>query len=104
MPPSDMRTNSRPSARAMDCPSEVFPTLGGPTIQRIGSRFSAALVGVGRAPSLSALVVADSTLLWRSSLSLRTQVFKDAIFDLFQVIVVFVEHLARVGDINLLAG
>jgi hypothetical protein len=35
-PPSDMRTNSRPVARAIDLPSEVLPTPGGPTRQRIG--------------------------------------------------------------------
>src|SRR5947209_14706056 len=32
----DMRTNFRPIARAMDRPSDVFPTPGGPTRQRIG--------------------------------------------------------------------
>src|ERR687894_85412 len=31
-----MRTNSRPVARAIDLPSEVLPTPGGPTRQRIG--------------------------------------------------------------------
>ena len=31
-----MRTNCRPSARAMERPSDVFPTPGGPTRQRIG--------------------------------------------------------------------
>ena len=30
-PPSEMRSNLRPSAFAMDLPSEVFPTPGGPT-------------------------------------------------------------------------
>ena len=29
-PPSDMRTNLRPSARAIERPSEVLPTPGGP--------------------------------------------------------------------------
>ena len=37
-PPSDMRTNRRPSARAMLWPRLVLPTPGGPTKQRIGSR------------------------------------------------------------------
>ena len=37
MPPSEMRWNARPSARAMERPSEVLPTPGGPTKQRIGS-------------------------------------------------------------------
>ena len=36
-PPSDMRTNSRPVALAIDLPSEVLPTPGGPTRQRSGS-------------------------------------------------------------------
>jgi len=31
-----MRTNFRPSARAIERPSDVFPTTGGPTKQRIG--------------------------------------------------------------------
>ena len=39
-----MRTNLRPMARAMDLPSEVLPTPGGPTKNRIGERiFSASL-------------------------------------------------------------
>ena len=37
MPPSEMRWNVRPSARAMERPSEVLPTPGGPTKHRIGS-------------------------------------------------------------------
>ncbi len=36
----DMRTNLRPSARAIDLPSEVLPTPGGPTKQRIGLRIA----------------------------------------------------------------
>ena len=35
-PPSDWRTNSRPVARAIERPSEVLPTPGGPTRHRIG--------------------------------------------------------------------
>src|SRR5215472_8510794 len=35
-PPSDTRTKSRPVARAIDLPSEVLPTPGGPTRHRIG--------------------------------------------------------------------
>ena len=34
-PPTEMRANSRPSARAIDWPSEVLPTPGGPTKARI---------------------------------------------------------------------
>jgi len=36
-PPSDMRTNLRLVARAIDCPSEVLPTPGAPTRHRIGA-------------------------------------------------------------------
>src|SRR5262244_2431153 len=39
-PPSEMRTNSRPIARAIERPSDVLPTPGGPTKQRIGPRES----------------------------------------------------------------
>ena len=35
-PPTESRTNLRPTVRAIDCPSEVLPTPGGPTKQRIG--------------------------------------------------------------------
>ena len=35
-PPTEMRANFRPRARAIDLPSEVLPTPGGPTKQRIG--------------------------------------------------------------------
>src|SRR5580693_392227 len=36
MPPRDMRTNFLSRARAIDRPSEVLPTPGGPTKHRIG--------------------------------------------------------------------
>jgi len=35
-PPSDMRTNLRSSARAMEWPSDVLPVPGGPTKHKIG--------------------------------------------------------------------
>ena len=35
-PPTEMRTNLRPSVRAIEWPSDVLPTPGGPTKQRIG--------------------------------------------------------------------
>ena len=35
-PPTETRTNLRPSARAIDWPSDVLPTPGGPTKARIG--------------------------------------------------------------------
>ncbi len=93
MPPSDMRTNSRPSARAIEWPSEVLPTPGGPTKHRIGSR----LVGArrARATSFGALAV----LLQAA----HRQIFEDAVLDLFQVVVVFVQHLAGIGNVNRLA-
>ena len=63
-----MRTNSRPVALAIDLPSEVLPTPGGPTRQRIGpfSLFGAALHG---------------------------EVLDDAVLDLLEAEVVGVEHL-----------
>src|ERR1700674_992880 len=36
MPPNDILTNLRSSARAIERPSEVLPTPGGPTKHRIG--------------------------------------------------------------------
>jgi hypothetical protein len=36
MPPKEIRPNLRPIARAIDLPSEVLPTPGGPARQRIG--------------------------------------------------------------------
>jgi len=36
MDPTERDANFRPSARAMDLPTEVLPTPGGPTKQRIG--------------------------------------------------------------------
>ena len=43
-PPSDMRTNSRPMARAIDSPIEVLPVPGGPMRVRIApERLSASM-------------------------------------------------------------
>ena len=43
-PPSDMRTNSRPVARAIDSPIEVLPVPGGPISVRIApERLSSAI-------------------------------------------------------------
>jgi hypothetical protein len=63
-----MRTNSRPVALAIDLPSEVLPTPGGPTRHRIGpfSLFVRALHG---------------------------EIFEDALLDLLEAVVVGVEHL-----------
>ena len=44
MPPSDMRTNSRPIARAMDSPIEVLPVPGGPIRVRIAPDFLSAWI------------------------------------------------------------
>src|SRR4029450_10393352 len=50
-PPSDMRTNSRLSARAIDSPIEVFPVPGGPISVRIApERLSSALPRSPRRP------------------------------------------------------
>ena len=38
-PPSDMRTNSRPVARAIDSPIEVLPVPGGPISVRMAPDF-----------------------------------------------------------------
>jgi hypothetical protein len=62
-------------ARAIDWPSEVLPTPGGPTKQRIG-----ALPCGGE--------LADS------------QKFDDAPLDLFKVVMVLVEDAPRLGDID----
>ena len=69
-PPSDMRTKRRPSARAIDLPSEVLPTPGGPTKHRIGP------------------------LLLAGQLEHR-QVLDDALLDLAQAEVVLVEDASR---------
>ncbi|OGL60936.1 MAG: hypothetical protein A3I72_04365 [Candidatus Tectomicrobia bacterium RIFCSPLOWO2_02_FULL_70_19] len=39
-PPKETRTNFRPRALAMLLPSEVLPTPGGPTKQRMGPRMA----------------------------------------------------------------
>ena len=41
-PPSDMRTNSRPIARAIDSPIEVLPVPGGPISVRIAPALASA--------------------------------------------------------------
>ena len=47
-PPSETRMNSRPSDRAIDLPSDVLPTPGGPTRQRIGPFFPGASLRTAR--------------------------------------------------------
>ena len=75
-PPSDMRTNSRPMARAIDSPIEVLPVPGGPIRVRIApERLSAC----------------DAALLAQL---LDGDVLDDAVLDVLQAGVVGVEHLA----------
>ena len=77
-PPSDMRTNSRPVARAIDSPIEVLPVPGGPIRVRIApERLSSSMP--------------------RSSRSLLDgDVLDDAVLDVLEAGVVGVEHLAGV--------
>ena len=70
-PPTEMRSNLRPIAAAIDLPSDVLPTPGGPTKQRI----ERARV--------------------RLQLAHREEL-EDPVLDLLDVVVVAVEHLARV--------
>ena len=63
-PPRLSRTKRRPIARAIDWPTEVFPTPGGPTRHRIGSRSSLA--------SAAAVSPSPDGAARRSARSLRT--------------------------------
>ena len=74
-PPTEMRTNLRPSARAIDWPSDVLPTPGGPTKQRIG-------------PAEVVLELRDG------------EVLDDPLLHLLEVVVVVVEDLARVVEVE----
>ena len=78
-PPTDIRTNLRPSARAIDWPSEVLPTPGGPTKQRIW-------------PEISFAQLRDR------------EVLDDPVLDLLEVEVVVVEHLPRVLEVEVVLG
>ena len=86
MPPSDMRTNSRFSARATDSPIDVLPVPGGPISVRIApARLSASMP--------------------RSSRSLRDRdVLDDPVLDVLEARVVGVEHLAGVDRVEQLLG
>ena len=53
-PPSEMRWNGRPSARASDCAALVLPVPGGPVNSRIGPRVGAALFAAGAGPASAA--------------------------------------------------
>ncbi len=75
MPPSEMRWNFRPMARAMERPSEVLPTPGGPTKQRMGSLPSGRIFLTARYSRMRSLI-------------------------LLQALVVLVEDRARGGQID----
>ena len=85
-PPSDMRTNSRPVARAIDSPIDVLPVPGGPISVRI-------------APD--ALVLGDAALLAQLA---HGDVLGDAVLDVLEARVVGVQHLARVHRVEPLVG
>ena len=64
-PPTEMRTNLRPSVRAIDWPSEVLPTPGGPTKQRIGPETSPFSFETARYSTIRSLTFSRSK--WSSS-------------------------------------
>ena len=74
-----MRTNSRPSARAIDFPSEVFPTPGGPTKQRIG-------------PFILSLELPHGEIL------------KDPFLHFLKIVVVLVEHFGGCLEVEVVLG
>ena len=76
MPPSDTRTNFRPIAVAIDLASDVLPTPGGPTKQRIGpftSGFSLRTARYSRmrsfAFSRSEWSASSTAFVWRRSIT-----------------------------------
>ena len=80
-----MRSNLRPSARAIDLPSEVLPTPGGPTRQRIELRAGGAVLSVGHQLA-------------------HGEELEDAVLHLLDVVVVLVEHSARVAQVEVVLG
>ena len=83
-PPSDIRTNSRLSARAIDSPIEVLPVPGGPMQRQDRAR---------------ALVFGDAAVLAELA---HGEVLDDAVLDVVEPGVVGVEHLARVDRVEAL--
>ena len=77
MPPSEMRWNLRPSARAIDLPSEVLPTPGGPTKHRIGSRPPGRIFFTARYSRMRSLIF--STPSWSSSRISRARMRSDRV-------------------------
>src|SRR5512146_3139204 len=55
-----MRTNFRPSAFAIDCPSEVLPTPGGPTKQRIWPEISRRSFATARCSTMRSFTLSRS--------------------------------------------
>ena len=74
-----MRSKSRPSARAIERPSDVLPTPGGPTKSRI------AAARVRLEPP-------------------HGEELEDAVLDALEAEVVLVEHLARVREVEVVLG
>ena len=56
MPPRLMRMNLRPIALAIDLPSDVLPTPGGPTNRRMGLRIVSASVRTARYSRMRSLI------------------------------------------------
>ena len=84
-----MRTNFRFIARAIDWPSDVLPTPGGPTKHRMG-------------PLITVLVPRREAAL-RLEL-LHGEVLDDPLLDLVEIVVILVEHLARRDRIEAVLG
>ncbi len=78
-----MRSNLRPSARAIERPSEVLPTPGGPTKQQDRARRH----GLERSCQLA-----------------HREELEDPVLDLLDVVVVGVEHLAGVREVEVVLG
>jgi hypothetical protein len=77
MPPSDIRSNSRPTARAIERPREVLPTPGGPTKSRIGLFESGPQFHYGKR-------------------------LKNALLYVFKPIVIFIKYFSGLGKIEFL--
>ena len=91
-PPREIRTNFRFMERAIDWPSDVLPTPGGPTKQRIGP-FIVATVTVGAAAGASLPTCGRRARRRAAVLTqlLHREVLDDALFDLVEVVVVLVQ-------------
>ena len=81
-PPSEMRSNLRPSAFAMDLPSEVFPTPGGPTRHLMREAISEGHHSQDRPPRV--LSKGDDS-----------EMLVDAPLDGTQAIMLLIKHLMR---------